>query len=182
MVRTLGYLVACMTAGAAVLSLTEPARPPAKPSPEQDASPAKAIDEIAVRAAHAWQGVVVHCTDGRAARRRCLLFATDHHPTPQKYHFVIRPDGAIVASPAWRAQQPIGSDTLGLHIALAGGRLRTAIPRLQWNAFRELLAHLQRRFRLDPERIELAEASDIDAFPAHRERVRRFLLSVGLNG
>ncbi|UCG32744.1 MAG: N-acetylmuramoyl-L-alanine amidase [Phycisphaerales bacterium] len=178
----MGYLVVCMTAGAAVLSLAEPPRPPATPRPEQDASPAEAIDDITACAAHTWQGVVVHCTAPQAPARRRLLFATDHRPAPQAYHFVVRPDGTIITSPAWRQQKPIGPDPLGLHIALAGGRLRTAIPRLQWNAFCELLAHLQQRFCLDPERIELAEASDIDAFPDHRERVRRFLLSVGITG
>jgi hypothetical protein len=182
MVRTLGYLVVCMTAGAALLRLVEPASPPATPPADQDDSPAEAIDDITARATYAWQGVVVHCTDALAGPHRPLLFASDRRPAPQAYHFVVRPDGTILTSSAWRTQQPIGADSLGLHIALAGSRLRTAIPRLQWNAFRDLLTHLQQRFHLDPESVDLIEASDIDAFRDHREGVRRFLLSVGIAG
>ena len=98
MVRTVGYLVVCMTAGAAVLSLAEPPRPPATPLPEQDASPAEAIDDITACAAHTWQGVVVHCTDAQAAPRRRLLFANDRPPAPLAYHFVVldAEDGRVV--------------------------------------------------------------------------------------
>ena len=183
--RTLGYLVVCMTVGVALLSVAQPTGPPTDPPPENRCSPVAAVADISIVPARLWRDVVVHCPRGPASSPGPLLSAAGPAGGVHDYHFLVQPDGRIIASSAWRQQKPIGTDRLGLHIALGGGRISTMIPRLQWNAFRELLGQLQRRFRLDPARIRLAETSDRDSGlipPAKAARFRNLLWSVRLAG
>lgn len=185
LVRTLGYLVVCMTAGAALLSVAQPPRPSTQPPTQEGYTPAQAVADVSTTPARTWLGVVVHRTEAIEPTRRPLLSVAQPAAGGGDYHFLVHPDGRIVTSDAWREQAPIGTDQLGLHVALADSRVKTVIPRLQWNAFRELLRQLHRRFRLDPARIRLAETSGTDRFPQPPDqavRLRNLLLSMGLSG
>jgi hypothetical protein len=129
-------------------------------------APAGVVGEVsATHPTRRWQSVVVHRTAETQPRFRFLSGVAD--PVAERdCHFLVRPDGTVLASTAWRDQRPTGPDPFGLHIGLVEGPVRNAVSRSQLNALRELLDHLQQRFRLDPTRITLMEESDTSCRPA----------------
>ena len=183
-VKTLGCLVFSMTAGAVLLSRAEPSYPSFPAPGEARSTPAQAISDIQAPESQEWQCVVVHYASLAGTLERPALVAGHRATARESYHFLVEPDGSVIASRAWREQTSIDGDRRGLHIGLAPGRTRSMVPRLQWDAFQQLLRDLARQCRFEVTQIRWDERSDTtrpSGWSGRAARLGDWLVSKGLS-
>ena len=175
-----------MTVGAAVLNLAEPqyARSVfASSAPSEPAALDRVVSDLAVADVHAWQSIVIHYAERQPWESGARLAAVGSPLPSVSYHFRVDPDGAVIATPRWRRQEPIAEEPEGVHICFSRGRGPTVLPRAQWEAFRALLAYLRDHWQLELGRVRLAKASDIACrpdLPRQAAILRDMLVSTGL--
>ncbi len=185
--KTLGCLVASMTAGTALLSWIEPAGLPAsdRPGPLLLAQPAaRAIHtHFAIRSGR-WKAILVQYRSGPRPE------SVPHEPLAgqEAFHFVVRPDGYIQASALWENQgvtrptRPGQGDVL--RVCVVGSSSDDAeMPQAQWNGLVALVQQLKAKCHIPPDKVSLAKDSGRGRHrepPAQVERLRELLVSAGV--
>ncbi len=173
-----------MTLGAAALNLAEP-KVAASGGPRDalavQASLADAVSYVTVDDYRAWDAIVIHYAEPpRPASAR--LAAVQRAAPKDTFHFIVHVDGRVTATQRWQQQEPLGPEAEGVHICFLPGS-GSELPRVQWEAFRELVGMLQSRWQVQSARVTLAEASDITRrpdLPRQAALLRDMLSSTGL--
>ncbi len=180
MFKTLGCLIGSMLIGAVVLGLSEPDYGISELPAGGVETSANAVSSIAETTANDWNRVVVRWAEpilsGDSVR------ASDE-TTPGDCHFVIRANGAVIASRAWREQASVGSELHALQVVLTCGRVPNRITRLQGRALSELLAQLRDQCHMEFEQVDLLRPPEDERFAmlaGPSTGFRDMLVSVGL--
>ena len=183
MFKTLGCLIGSMLIGAVVLSLSEPDYGISELPAGGVETSADAVSSIADTTANDWNRVVVRWAEPDEPILIGGSVPPPDESTPGDYHFVIRANGAVIASRAWREQASVGSELHALHVVLTSGRIRNRITRLQGRALSELLAQLREQCHMEFEQVELLRPPEDERFAmlaGPSTGFRDMLLSVGL--
>jgi hypothetical protein len=183
MIKTLAYLVVCMTGGAATLSWFEPESSVALP-PEFNTPPvlAQVVDVSPALTTTQWKEIRIHHNIDQPADGSAPIPLQAHRPR-RDYHFIVRPDGSLEASQAWRSQQPAQAQPGTISICVIGSNERPSLPSRQWKTLMRLIQELQARCGISPRHIQLDPDSDPTRCPHLSPQtlaLHQLLSSVGL--
>ena len=183
MFKTLGCLIGSMLIGAVVLSLSEPDYGISELPAGGVETSANAVSSIAETTANDWNRVVVRWAEPDEPILSGDSVRASDESTPGDYHFLIRANGAVIASRAWREQASVGLELHALKVVLTSGRIRNMITRLQGRALSQLLAQLRKQCHMEFEQVELLRLPGDERFAmlaGPSTGFRDMLVSVGL--